>query len=399
MAVKSTIPGRYTADGRADPTRLIRQESSRISVRFLSRRRLKTSRTRRTHSDVSSPPIRLRPCLLTKATQNNEMDKVDILVATPLRLKSLVEKGRVNLSAAEFLVLDEADKLFEMGFVEQVDAAVAACDNPEVVRALFSATLPETVEQLARSVMTQPMRLTVGERNSASGTIAQRLVFCGQERGKLLALRQLINEGVKPPIIVFVQSKDRAKQLVKELSGDGLRLGIIHAAMSDAKRLAQVDRFRAGDTWVLVATDLMARGMDFVGVSTVVNYDFPGSPHSYIHRIGRSGRAGRPGAAVTLFTEEDADRGDLRAIANVMKNSGCEVPDWMLASGSSDPKLRRRKRKDGKEDNPRREPIDATRAANQAARAAAKAKASRKRKKSGDRVAKPTRGGGGGQEE
>ena len=97
---------------------------------------------------------------------------------------------------------------------------------------------------------------------------------------------------------------------------------------------------------------------------------------------------------MTLFTEEDADRGDLRAIANVMKNSGCEVPDWMLASGSSDPRLRRRKRKDGKEDNPRREPIDATRAANQAARAAAKAKASRKRKKSGDRVAKPTRGGG-----
>lgn len=135
------------------------------------------------------------------------MDKVDILVATPLRLKSLIEKKRCNLSAVRYLVLDEADKLFEMGFVEQVDAAVAACDGPEVTRALFSATLPETVEQLARSVMTQPMRLTVGERNSASGTIAQSLVFCGQERGKLLALRQLIAEGIKPPIIVFVQSK------------------------------------------------------------------------------------------------------------------------------------------------------------------------------------------------
>ena len=213
--------------------------------------------------------------------------------------------------------------------------------------------------------MTQPIRLTVGERNSASSAIAQSLVFCGQERGKLLALRQLIDRGIKPPIIVFVQSKDRAKQLAKELSGDGLHLGLIHAAMSDAKRRAQVDRFRAGDTWVLVATDLMARGMDFVGVSTVINYDFPGSPHSYIHRIGRSGRAGRPGAAVTLFTEEDADRGDLRAIANVMKNSGCDVPGWMLASGSRDPKDRRKKRKDGKEDNPRREPIDTTRAMRQ----------------------------------
>ena len=275
--------------------------------------------------------------------------------------------------------MDEADKLFEMGFVEQVDSAVAACDGPEVTRALFSATLPETVEQLARSVMTAPMRLTVGERNAASGTIAQRLVFCGQERGKLLAMRQLIAEGVKPPIIVFVQSKDRAQQLAKELAGDGLHLGLIHAGMSDTKRQAQVDRFRAGDTWVLVATDLMARGMDFVGVSTVVNYDFPGSPHSYIHRIGRSGRAGRPGAAVTLFTEEDADRGDLRAIANVMKNSGCDVPEWMLAAGSSDPKMRRRKRKDGREDNPRREPIDTMRAARQAEVAAKNARERRQR--------------------
>ena len=138
--------------------------------------------------------ITTRPCLLTKATQNNEFAKVDILVATPLRLKSLIEKNKVSLGAVRYLVLDEADKLFEMGFVEQVDAAVAACDGPDITRALFSATLPETVENLARSVMAQPIRLTVGERNSASGTIAQRLVFCGQERGKLLALRQLIDQ-------------------------------------------------------------------------------------------------------------------------------------------------------------------------------------------------------------
>jgi superfamily II DNA/RNA helicase len=107
----------------------------------------------------------------------NEMDKVDVLVATPLRLKSLIEKKRVSLSAVKYLVLDEADKLFEMGFVEQVDAAAAACDGPNVTRALFSATLPETVERLARSVMSAPMRLTVGERNAASETVRQSLVF------------------------------------------------------------------------------------------------------------------------------------------------------------------------------------------------------------------------------
>ena len=158
-------------------------------------------------------------------------------------------------------------------------------------------------------------------------------------------------------MIIFTQSKDRAKQLAKELMGDGLHLGLIHADMTDAKREAQIDRFRIGETWVLIATDLMARGMDFVGVSTVINFDFPGSPTSYIHRIGRSGRAGRPGAAITFFTEEDAQRGDLRPIANVMKNSGCDVPEWMLNHTGDRGKLRR-KRRDGKEDNLRRAPLD-----------------------------------------
>jgi ATP-dependent RNA helicase DDX52/ROK1 len=300
----------------------------------------------------------LKSCLLTKATAGNDFTKIDILVATPMRLKALLQHEKINLSKVLYLVLDEADKLFEMGFVEQIDAVVAACDNEDVTRALFSATLPEKVEELARSVMARPVRLTVGERNSASSTIAQRMVFCGHEAGKLLALRQIIREGIKPPVIIFTQSKDRAKVLAKELAGDGLHIGLIHAEMSDSKRQEQVDRFRMGETWVLIATDLMARGMDFVGVSTVINFDFPGSPTSYIHRIGRSGRAGRPGAAITFFTEEDAQRGDLKPIANVMKNSGCDVPEWMLNHSGERGATKRRKRKDGKEDNPRRAPLD-----------------------------------------
>jgi len=299
----------------------------------------------------------LKSCLLTKATAGNDFSKVDVLVATPMRLKILLQHEKIDLSKVLYLVLDEADKLFEMGFVEQIDAVVAACNHQDVTRALFSATLPEKVEELARSVMARPMRLTVGERNSASSTIAQRMLFCGHEAGKLLALRQIIREGIKPPVIIFTQSKDRAKQLAKELTGDGLHIGLIHAEMSDSKREEQVDRFRMGETWVLIATDLMARGMDFVGVSTVINFDFPGSPTSYIHRIGRSGRAGRPGSAITFFTEEDAQRGDLRPIANVMKNSGCEVPEWML-NHTGEKGMKRRKRKDGKEDNPRRVPLD-----------------------------------------
>ena len=113
--------------------------------------------------------------------------------------------------------------------------------------------------------MARPMRLTVGERNSASSTIAQRMLFCGHEAGKLLALRRIIREGIKPSSS-YSRSPGCAWHLAEELTGDGLHIGLIHAEMSDSKREEQVDRFRAGETWVLIATDLMARGMDFVGV-------------------------------------------------------------------------------------------------------------------------------------
>ena len=172
------------------------------------------------------------------------------------------------------------------------------------------------------------MRLVVGEKNAATETISQKLVFCGREDGKLLALKELVRVGIKPPVLIFVQSKERASELYDELAYDGLNVDVIHAERPQAQRDAVVEQFRTGKVWVLIATELMARGMDFKGVSLVVNYDFPTSVSSYVHRIGRTGRAGRAGEAVTFFTEGDVEQ--LRAIANVMKASGCEVPEWML---------------------------------------------------------------------
>lgn len=179
-----------------------------------------------------------------------------------------MQGGKVDLSGVRFLVLDEADKLFEMGFVEQIDAAVGACTHPDIQRCLFSATLPETVEELARSVIPAPLRVTVGERNTVNPAVSQKLLFVGQEEGKLMAVRQLINSGaLPPPAMVFVQSKERAKALYNELRYDGLRVGAIHADMAASKRAAAVDQFRGGEMWFLIATDLMARGVDFVGVN------------------------------------------------------------------------------------------------------------------------------------
>lgn len=207
---------------------------------------------------------------------------------------------------------------------------MTACSNPKVQRGLFSATLPPQVEELARTFLKDPIRVLVGAKNAATETIEQKLHFVGREDGKLLALKQMIETGSLPlPCLVFVQSKDRANELYRELEFDKINVDVITAERPQPQRDRIVQEVREGKIWVLISTDLMARGMDFKGISCVINFDFPTSINQYIHRIGRTGRAGLRGTAITFFTEDDKE--SLRTIANVVKQSGGDVPDWMLA--------------------------------------------------------------------
>ncbi|KAM5559866.1 DEAD-box ATP-dependent RNA helicase 57 [Rosa sericea] len=269
-------------------------------------------------------------------------DPCDILISTPQRLRMAIRKKKLNLSRVEYLVLDESDKLFELGLLKQIDSVVKACSNPSIVRSLFSATLPDFVEELARTIMHDAVRVIIGRKNAASETIKQKLVYAGSEQGKFLALRQSFTESLNPPVLIFVQSKERAKELYGELLCENIRVGAIHSDMSQAERENAVDDFRAGKTWVLIATDVIARGMDFKGINCVINYDFPDSSAAYIHRIGRCGRAGRSGEAITFYTDEDIPF--LRNIANVMASSGCEVPSWIMVL----PKKKWRKHRPGR---------------------------------------------------
>ncbi|CAM6006960.1 unnamed protein product [Sphagnum balticum] len=277
----------------------------------------------------------------------------DILVSTPLRLDALLKESKIDLGRVEHLVMDESDKLFEMGFVEQIDAVVASCTHPSITRSLFSATLPDSVEELARTIMHDAVRIVIGERNSAAQTVKQRLVFVGTEEGKLLALRQIFKESLQPPVLIFVQSKERAQELHRELENDDIKVDSIHADRTQAQRDAAVEKFREGKTWVLIATDLLGRGMDFKGVNVVINYDFPHTSASYIHRVGRSGRAGRSGQAITLYTEEDVPL--LHSTAHIIQASGCEVPGWMLSL----PKGPKRKAPTSREAISTRPPLEA----------------------------------------
>ena len=271
----------------------------------------------------------------TNIVDTNNGQQFDLLIATPLRLLTVLKENLLSLKDLKCLILDEADKLFEDGFLEQVDEIINACgttveEQKQLQRSMFSATMPEGIEELVKSVLIDPVRVQIGQRGAATETIEQKLVFVGREEGKLIAMRQLIQEGgMTPPVIMFVQSKDRATALYKELVYDGINVDVIHADRTKNQRDTIIKKFRIGEIWVLIATDLMARGMDFKGVNCVINYDFPQSTVSYVHRIGRTGRAGRKGKAITFFTENDMKY--LRSIANVMKISGCDdVPDWML---------------------------------------------------------------------
>jgi ATP-dependent RNA helicase DDX52/ROK1 len=231
----------------------------------------------------------------------------------------------------KWLVIDEADKLFEdsvNSFRDQLEVVLKHCTHPQKRVALFSATTTPTVTKWAKTKMKNFLRLTVGAANAAVDSVEQELLFVGSESGKLLAMRDLVRKGLQPPVLVFVQSKDRAQQLFNELIYDGLNVDVIHADRSQQERDNIVKHFREGKIWILICTELMGRGIDFKGVNLVVNYDFPQSPIAYIHRIGRAGRAGRRGKAVTLFTVNDTV--NLRSIAQIIKRSGGTVPEYML---------------------------------------------------------------------
>lgn len=224
--------------------------------------------------------------------------------------------------------------------MEQIDSILRFLPESSI-KALFTATLPSTTETLAYTFLKNaPIRLFVGQHYAATETIDQRLIFVGEESGKVLALKQLLHgdykshsndssfSGLKAPILLFVDSIQKAKFVYSELEADGIPIDLIHSEKSHAERSNIIQKFRLGEIWVLITTELLSRGIDFKGVNSILNFDFPESSASYIHRIGRTGRAGRKGVAVTLFSLDDADK--LRAIANVMKASGCKVPDYML---------------------------------------------------------------------
>jgi len=277
-------------------------------------------------------------CLLKKT--DVKLNNIDVIITTPNRLIHVIKQQSVKLTNVAYLILDECDTLLSANFLSQMDEIIAACGNPNILVSLFSATISPPIEDLAKTFMKDPIRIVVGAKNAVVEQVNQKLIYTGSEDGKLVALRRRIREGIKPPVLVFVQSKERAEELFREFVYENINVDFITSDRTQAQREKTTQKFREGKIWFLIATNLMSRGMDFKGINLVINYDLPTSATDYIHRVGRTGRMGKYGEAETYYTDDDLPY--LRRIANVIKQSGQDVPNWLLKIKSVDKKTSRK---------------------------------------------------------
>ena len=256
------------------------------------------------------------------AQQRQLMPGVDILVATPGRLLDLIDRGALVLSAVQILVLDEADRMLDLGFVHALRRIVTMLPVQRQTL-LFSATMPKAIASLAEEYLDNPIKVAVAPTATTVERVDQGVLFIPSDR-KREVLATLLRDPALERVLVFTRTKHGADRVVRHLSGAGIEATAIHGNKSQPQRERALAGFRAGRSRVLVATDLAARGIDVEGVSHVINFELPNVPEDYVHRIGRTARAGAAGIAISLCSDEE--RTYLRDIEKLTRLAVRQIP-------------------------------------------------------------------------
>ncbi|KAL6453036.1 LOW QUALITY PROTEIN: DED1 ATP-dependent RNA helicase DED1 [Candida maltosa Xu316] len=276
----------------------------------------------------------VRPCVVYGGAdigqQIRNLDRgCDLLVATPGRLKDLLERGKVSLANIKYLVLDEADRMLDMGFEPQIRHIVEECDMPEVndrQTLMFSATFPRDIQMLARDFLKDYVFLSVGRVGSTSENITQKVLYVEDDEKKSVIL-DLLSANDNGLTIVFTETKRMADQLADYLYMQEFPATAIHGDRSQYEREKALAAFKSGAAPILVATAVAARGLDIPNVSQVINYDLPSDIDDYVHRIGRTGRAGNTGVAYSFFNRNN--KNVVKGLIDLLSEANQEVPDFL----------------------------------------------------------------------
>ncbi|AGF47223.1 superfamily II DNA and RNA helicase [Candidatus Kinetoplastibacterium desouzaii TCC079E] len=230
--------------------------------------------------------------------------RIDILVATPGRLIDQMQSGRVNLKSVHTLVLDEADRMLDMGFIEDIQNIVSHLPK-ERQTMLFSATLDNSIMNLAKQMMNNPERISLTNNKQSHSNIEQKLIYVDDNHHKIRVLQHLLNKNDLDQAVVFTSTKRGADELANHLADIGFAVAALHGDMNQRQRTRTLAQLQKKQLKILIATDVAARGIDIQGISHAINFDLPMQAEDYIHRIGRTGRAGRNGEALTLASHSE----------------------------------------------------------------------------------------------